>query len=233
MKLKLDCWKLLMDDIEFQDNLTESIKNKTIEISANIEECKLIFDDNPYTLSLRQNGFDDEKEMKKFIKSCEILIRKCPEYKLWTDYIRETLGVFSCDITKEIHNECHCDIHHHPIPLYLIIKCIISEYINKNEYFCSADIMVKTLEVHFKNRIGYISLIRSLHEKFHNGFLQLPMSLVHGNYKSFINDYCGYMEDSEIQIVDNRLSITNENCGFEGYWNRNIYLSPEVEGVIK
>lgn len=222
-----------MDSLEYSDDLSELIKDRTIGISADVDKFELGSDVDSHTLSLRQNGFDDEKEMKRFIKSCELIIRKSPEYRLWTNYIRDVLGVTSCDLTKESHNECRCDIHHHPVSLYTIVKGIIVESIEKNEPFCSADIAVKVLELHFQNRVGFISLIKSVHEKYHNGFLQLPMQLVHGDYKYFIDNYCGYLEDPELEVINSKLAIGHDNCGFEGYWTSDHYIPQDIKGELE
>lgn len=207
----------------------------TNKIISNIERHTLGSDETPYTLSLRITDLDNEKELKRFIRQCEGMIRKSPEYRIWTNYIREVLGFFSCDLTKENHAQCNCDIHHHPISLYTIVKAVILSYIARSKEFCSADIVVKVLELHYENKIGFISIIRSLHEKFHNGYLQLPMNLVHGDYKLFMTTYTNYLEEEDIETIKARLDVTFDNCGFGSryYWTQNKYMiNDEDEEII-
>lgn len=206
-------------------NIVNSMQVNNIIIS-DIENQELSSEETPFTLSLRRTDIENEKELKRFIRLCEGMTRKSPEYKVWTTYIREVLGFFSCDLTKENHAQCNCDIHHHPISLFAITKAIILKYLASGTKFCSADIVVKVLELHYENRIGFISIIRSLHEKFHNGYLQLPMQLVHGDYNYFLDNYSSYLEDDDQETIQARLSINFENCGFgsQYFWTSDKYI---------
>lgn len=208
------------------DDLQDLVRDKVI-LDSNIEDNELKSDEIPYTLPLRIEAIEDEKELSRFIKSCEYLVRRSPEYKIWTTYLRDVLGYVTCDLTNESHSQCICDIHHHPISLYTITKGVISQYIASSKKFCSADIVIKVLELHFQNRVSVISLIQSMHQKFHNGFLNLPMDLVHGDYKYFMEHYASYLEDSELETIQARLALNFDNCGFgEGYkWVKDGYLN--------
>ena len=68
------------------------------------------------------------------------------------------------------------------------------------------------MELHFKNKIGYVPLLSSLHEKFHNGFLQIPKELLHGDYNFFIKNYSKYLDDADLETMNERLLITKNNC---------------------
>jgi len=214
--------------MDIKQDFTEIVKcNKSI--ISNVDKHELSSDEVPYTLSLRIEDIANEKELKRFIRQCEGMIRKSPEYRVWTGYVREILGYFSCDLTKESHAQCNCDIHHHPVSLYMITKAIILKYMSNSLKFCSADMVVRALELHYENRIGFVSIIRSLHEKFHNGYLQLPMQLVHGNYNYFVANYGCYLEEDDMEIIQGRLGVNFENCGFgsDYYWMQNKYLAED------
>ena len=60
-----------------------------------------------------------------------------------------------------------------------------------------------------------------MHEKFHNGFLSIPLQLVRGNYKTFLEEYSKYMDDDDLETIESRLSITESNCG----WSRDNYVA--------
>lgn len=42
---------------------------------------------------------------------------------------------------------------------------------------------------HFKNMIGFIPLCATSHEKFHNGGLVVPISIVEGNWGTFLTKF--------------------------------------------
>lgn len=174
--------------------------------------------DIPYTLSLRRKDFDTDKELNMFVKSCERLIRTSPEYRVWTDYVREVLGYHSCEITGELHSHTCVDIHHHPFSLWAIVKSEILRRSSSNQEFCSYDISSAIIQLHYELKVSFCLLIRSLHDKFHNGFLQIPMEIVHGDVQHLLQNNLGFLEDSEAETIMSRLNITRANCGWtKGY----------------
>lgn len=189
------------------------------EIKSNVERLELYSDNYPFQLSLRVQVFETEAEYNKFIKNCEKLIRGCHEYKLWRDYITDVLHIQSCSITLERMDQTSIDIHHHPVSLFTIVKALVNEKLEKEEAFCTFDICTKAIELHFQNIVGFVALLSSMHEKFHNGFLTIPRSMIKGNYNTFISEYSKYLDEEELDIITSRLSITEHNCN----WSANDY----------
>lgn len=185
-----------------------------IEVKSNVENLELYSDNYPFNLPLRIQTFEGESDYNKFIKNCEKLIRGCLEYKLWRNYIIDVLQVQSCAITEERMDQCSTEIHHHPVSLFVIVKSLVNEKLEKEEAFCSFDIATKVIELHFKNVVGYVSLLSSIHEKFHNGFLNIPKSLIKGNYNSYLEEYSKYLDEEELETIQQRLSITESNCNW-------------------
>lgn len=192
------------------------VASKSVLIQTENQEMRA--SSTPYTLSLRRNDFSNEKELFSFIKSCERIIRCSPEYRVWTEYIREVLGYYTCEITGEMHSQTCVDIHHHPFSLFSIVKAMILEKINSKKDFCSYDISSSVIQLHYDMRAPFVLLVHSLHDKFHNGFLQLPMELVHGDYRYLVENYISYLDDNEAELITTRLSVTRQNCGWtSGY----------------
>lgn len=187
--------------------------------SSNVEGLELYSDQYPFRLSLRLTNFQSETEYNKFVKNCEKLIRGCLEYKEWRDYIIDVLGVSSCMITEEVMSECTVEVHHHVPSLFVLVKALVNERIEKGESFSTFDIALNAIELHFMNKVGYVTLIKSMHEKFHNGHLSIPHHLIKGDYKYFITEYSKYLEEEDLDTLNQRLSITESNCG----WVRNDY----------
>jgi len=194
------------------------------KIISDVESQELSSEEFPYTLKLRRENFDDEKTLNRFIKSCETSIRRAPEYRVWTDYIREVLGFYSCALTGEVHAQTSVDVHHHPVGLYILTKSVILSFINSNKEFCSYDVCIKVIELHYENRVGFIPLLSSIHQKFHNGFLQIPIELIHGEYEHLIAQYGHHMEEDDLLTIQGRLKINKENCGWDKQtWSKEKY----------
>lgn len=180
----------------------------------------------PFELSLRIDNFSNEKEEISFIKSVEKMVRFSPEYKLWVNYIVDTLGQNKCEFTGELKGECPVEVHHHPICLYTIVKTIIDDKIRKHVQFCTFDIARDVIELHFQNKVGYVLMLSDLHAKYHNGFMQIPIEFVSGDYKYILTNYemekeeysrilllCGVHKDDIVQSwsKNNYPGLTNSN----------------------
>lgn len=202
-----------------QDNQSLSSNDEDLSVYSNVEGLELYSDSHPFRLSLRISNFDSEASYKKFVKNCEMLVRKSNEYKLWKEYIIDVLQVNTCMITHEDINEVTIEVHHHIPSLYGVVCAIVNKNIEDSEEFCTFDIARETIELHFKNRIGYVTLIRTMHEKFHNGHLDIPIEFVKGDYRRFIADYSRYMEDEDLNRINSRLTIHESNVG----WSKDNY----------
>ena len=176
--------------------------------------------DNPIsTLPLRRKGFDDDKEFSKFIHNIERLLRSSTEYKDWVRYVKDVLGYSACAITDEKAAELTIEIHHHPINLYTICKGVVTSYINKEKEFCSYDIALECINLHYKNQIGYIPLIASIHEKYHNGFLRIAIEKCHGDWRFILNTYP--LDEIDVAIVSELAQVKLEDMKHE--WKRGSY----------
>ena len=51
-----------------------------------------------------------------------------------------------------------------------------------------------------------------MHEKFHNGFLQIPIELIKGDYVWFIENYGKYFDDEDWETIKYKISIKKDNC---------------------
>jgi len=200
------------------EDLNSLLEDKNDLLSSNDNTISSNDEGFPYSLSLRIENIEDEKELKRFIKSTEGLIRRSPEYKLWTSYVRDVFGCAKCNVTDEVCGEVTIEIHHHPFTLFHIVKSEIIKSVANNNEFCSFDIATKIIEYHYQNKIGYTPLVKTLHEKFHNGYFELPMEIVKGNYEQLIKKNMSYLDEEERETIDKRLKINKDNCG----WTKGI-----------
>lgn len=213
-------------------NLAKVLSNDELNEQSNIEsndDLDTLFSDEttntlkseeyPFSLSLRRNDIDDEKELTKFIRSCENMVRHSNEYKLWTSYIKEVLGYKTCQVTGENNDETRVELHHHPYTLFDWIKGIILKYAESGKEFCSFDITLEVIELHFKHKVPFCLLVKSIHEKYHNGFIEIPMEIVKGDYDYFIQNILSYFPETDLESITKKLSINKENCG----WNKEKY----------
>jgi hypothetical protein len=193
--------------------------NKEAQIYSDEEEL-VLHSATDLSLPLRVDTFYSEKDFDKFIKSVEQLVRRSLEYKHWIAYLIENLGVKECALTQENINETDIEIHHHPINLYTICKSICVQKINTETKFCTFDIATDAIELHFKNKVGYIPLLSDLHKKYHSGFLELPIELVSGDYKYILENYP--IDEEERDRIYTLCNIKKDSCSDVG-WKKGDY----------
>jgi len=202
--------------------------NLNNEVQSNIENLELYAENHPFRLPLRVKDFENEAELKKFLKNCEKLVRGSLEYKYWRDYIKDILGVNTCMVTSEKMEECTIEVHHHIPSLYSLIKAIVLKNIEEQEEFSTFDISMEAIKLHFMNKVGYVTVIKSMHEKFHNGFLNIPIEYVKGDYRYFLSNYFQYLDESDQEVVNYRLTINESNCN----WTRDSYPGLASQGAM-
>jgi len=189
----------------------EIIENINSEILSNDKKFELYSEEYPYNLLLRVTGFENEKLYFKFIKNCEKIIRSSIEYVEWRKYLKDILQNNFCLITLEVDDQVPIEIHHHVPSLFIIVKTVANKFINQKKEFCSFDVCLEVMELHFSNKIGYIPLIQSLHQKFHSGFLKIPVNLIRGNYQTFLKEYEKFIDEEDWEIINERLSNNISN----------------------
>ena len=185
-----------------------------VEIKSNVESLELYSDNYPFRLSLKIRNFQAESDYKKFIKCCEALVRRSVEYKFWVSYIKDVLQIDRCMITHEKNSEVSVDVHHHIPSLFVLITSIVNKCIEEDREFCTFDICQEAIELHYLNRIGYVTLLGSIHEKFHNGFLDIPIEFVRGDYKTYMDNYGRYIDEGDMEGIEKRLVTCESNCGW-------------------
>jgi len=190
----------------------EEEKNEPVVAVIDSDEDSLTLHtkDSPFSLSLRVKSFNSEKELDKFIKCVEYQVRRSVEYKLWHGYITENLGHDACALTEETMNETKVEIHHHPISLYTICKALVNKKLSNDQEFCTFDVATDVIELHFKNKVGYMPLLSNLHEKYHNGYLDLPIELVHGDYMSLLKEFP--IDDTEKDRIIALCQVKMKDC---------------------
>jgi len=194
----------------------ESKEDRSSLITANTSD-KILFSPNyAFSLSLRIREFEDDKQFVKFIKNVESLVRKSYEFSLWRQYILEVLKVSKCAITFESKEDVSICIHHHIPSLFLLVKGVIQKYMKEEKEFCTFDIARDVIEIHYQNRLGYVPLTETMHEKFHNGKLDIPINLVQGDYLWCLSNLV--FDTYDLEEINSRLAVQSWTK-FPSWWS--------------
>lgn len=201
----------------------DNIIHLTNSISVSESELTLKIDD--LCLEYYHTNFINEKEEKNFIKNVETIVRKSVEYREFIEYITVTLGYNYCLFTHETMYETKdIEVHHHPFSLYNITYTVLQNKLEQGVKFSSLSLAEEILQLHYKMYVGLVPLVGTLHNKFHNGFLDIPIELVIGNYMKIFEIY--KVPQSVADIVNGYRSITLNNVK-NTTWYVGIYEAKE------
>jgi hypothetical protein len=134
------------------------------------------------------------------------------------------LQINECMITHESIADVSIDVHHHLPSLFTMVSALVNRNLENNEKFCTFDICQEIMELHFQNKLGYVTLLKSMHEKFHNGKLDIPISFVKGDYRYFMKNYSRFLDDTDLETLEARLVVNESNCS----WSRDDYPATAV-----
>ncbi len=179
-------------------------------LTIDLDQCRLYHPAyGEQSLRVTEEDFIEDKMMHQYIKNIERLIRTSPEYKNWLNFVRNVLGEeHHCYHTGEHFSTCSIHMHHHPLTLYDYV-IIAMEKIKKFDTFYIAE---EVMAYHFCNYIGFIPLCSTTHEKYHSGMFKIPIELIEGNWRLFIEEYKDVIPEYLIDKVDTLSSVTLDNC---------------------
>lgn len=176
--------------MENNENKIE-VKNKDFNPTISINN------DAFFSVSLYTESFLEEKDMIKFIKKTERLVRSSPEYAQLMNYIREELNLSFCTYLNNVDkNMAAIEMHHHIYTLYDIVQIVIAKHEKENTPFNSLSIANEVLFLHYNNLCGLVPLSTTIHQLVHsdNNFY-IHKDLVLGDVDSFFNMFKEYMTD--------------------------------------
>ena len=163
-------------------------------------------DDMEYTVYL-----DTDRDKDKFIKRIERQIRSSNEYRDYILYLKDYVDMTKCAFFNNVENaegtKVRIEIHHEPLTLYDIVKIVINRFIDEciplNDLYIADEVM----EIHYNNMVGLVPLSKSVHQIIHHGNdIIIPLSLVFGDYSSFIEKYNDYLDDAIIDKIERKIN---------------------------
>lgn len=173
------------------------------------------------------------KDLEKFIKDVESEVRNSYEYRQLIKYLREYGGMDRSGINPNISNtdstKIKIEIHHTPLTLGDIVRVVYEKRLFFHEDLSLEMVAKEVMECHYKCLIGLYPLTATEHEMVHNGYLFIPPQNVYGNWRTFVDLYRQFFDDSNLETLE---SIEEHGKDFDtNEQNKilaqsNIYIDP-------
>lgn len=171
----------------------------------------------------------EEKEIKQYVRDVERMVRTSKEYKKWLEFIHGVLGSqFVCYKTGETPETCKIQVHHHPITLFEYVA-ICMQNSNKFDTFQLAE---EVMSLHYSNFVGFIPLCTTVHEKYHNQVLTIPIDIIEGDWYNFVINYENQIGDDIVSKVQVLSTVKLEDYKDEWYMHQKNYVDVNTRYII-
>ena len=187
------------------------------------------YTENIYDLS-------DEKSYNKFISDVEKEVRGSFEYKRLINYLKKYCGMNQCayfeNTTMNPDSKVTIEIHHHPFTLYDICTIVMAKRMYYNESLELEMVAKEVIKLHYEDKVGLIPLSKTPHKLYHNGFLQIPLESVRGNWRAFKNEYWDFMTNEQKDVIERIIQFNGDydaKTANKVLEQKNIYLQSELD----
>lgn len=170
-------------------------------------------DGNIFAESYYFTDFYDDKAVKKFIKNIESLIRTSREYKNYIEQLRVNFPALNQDAVLGNISTLDTDLefHHYPFSLYDIVEIIIYHGALNQNYESTFSAAKKVMDIHYKNKIGLVPLMKTNHELSHEGKIFLSTKQIFGNWEAFLSEYSQVISPELKNSIKDLQKRSNEN----------------------
>lgn len=173
----------------------------------------------------------DEKSFKKYITDLERVVRNSFEYRQLIRYLKYSEGMDECTFLENASSrdnaKVRIELHHAPLTLYDICLTVIKKRQAKHESIDINSIAEEVMYLHYIGWVGLVPLSATIHEMVHNQYLFVPVDIVRGNWRAFVNSYYDYINPETLDCIDNAERATKEYNGkqMEVLNNHRIYVN--------
>lgn len=217
---------------------------------------EVILEDKPETLitidyipeyDIEDYNLTNPKILPKFLDKVKDICRKSRCYKKLIQFLKDQADMNKCSFYKNINgintDEIKIHMHHEPLTLFDIVNIIYNKRNQNHESLSEFQIAKEVMYNHYKMMVGLIPLSETVHEMVHNGFLFIPINVVFGYYKNFIDVYKEYIDPGILSILKYNEKVT-EAYNFEKETKiltmdlvyidiSGAYELPKVEDIMK
>lgn len=165
-------------------------------------------DDMEYTTML-----NSDRDKVKYIKRIEQIIRTSMEYRDYVNFLKDYVNMKHCAFFTNIENDAgsrvRIEIHHEPLTLFDIVQTVLNKHLEEGIPLNDLFIADEVIALHYKNQVGLVPLSKSIHQIVHHGNdLVIPLNLVYGDYKDFIDEYNDYLSEEVVAKLERKINET-------------------------
>lgn len=156
--------------------------------------------------------YTSPRDREKYIKTCEMVIRKSMEYKEYIKFLRENMEMDECIILSNLKNgngkRYHIEIHHEPFTLFDIVETVITKRLENGESINALNVADEVMDLHYSGVVGLVPLTITMHELVHKGRIFIPLQFIYHKYNEFFADYEEFMNESLKEKIEAKVNLS-------------------------
>ena len=179
---------------------------------------------------------ETDRDKEKFIKRVEKVVRDSMEYKDYILFLKDYVNMNHCAFFTNVANKegskVRIEIHHEPLTLFDIVAIVLEKHLAEGVPISDFYIAEEVMELHYQNKVGLIPLSKSIHQIVHHSDdIFIPINLVYGNYKEFLDEYLEFCDDDFSDMildkVEDKIEKTKylKESMFKDSMRKNLILS--------
>lgn len=178
----------------YQREENENEKNKITYIDLESEQLDPVI----YSPDV---DFDDDKSVKRYVKSMKSMIRQSREYKSLMQFLKNKCEMNKCfflpKVKKYRDSSIRIEIHHTGFVFEDIIRTVLMKRYKEGEDYDFQSIAEEIMLEHYRGHIGLTALSSTLHELIHeeDSSLFIPIQMTDfGDMRIFYDQYREYVD---------------------------------------
>ena len=162
--------------------------------------------------------FIDEASYSKFVKAVENLVRTSNDYKVFINYIKNTLGLDFCQVFSKIFDgvDATVEFHHGPIfTLYDICEVELTKFIQTGQRINTFRVADSVLDLHFAMKVNGVLLCKTAHEMVHEQDVFININQSIGDVNTYIKENGRYFTPEVKYKIWTYLNMCESNDSFD------------------
>lgn len=160
--------------------------------------------------------FRNEKDMVKFVKKIEMMVRHSQEYRDYITWLKKNMDFNKCAILRNLRNgdgkKYTIEIHHEPFNLFQIVQTVLAKYQVEGKDINPYELANEVMELHYAGKIGLIPLSATQHELVHDGRIFIPLQQIYQDYTGFVEMYEDFIPEKVQELIQYKVDMSMK-CG--------------------
>ena len=178
--------------------------------------------------------FNNEKDMVKFVKKVEMIVRHSQEYRDYITWLKKNMDFNKCAVLKNLKvgegKRYTIEIHHEPFNLFQIVQIVLAKDMAQGNEINPYKIANEVMELHYAGKVGLIPLSATQHKLVHDGRIFIPLQQIYQDYTGFVELYDEYIPEKVQELIQYKVDMSMKCGQFQSNVLETKFVYLDVDG---